>query len=184
MWLGHGIAVKPEESLTIRTINISSPPPPPPPPQAQQNQVTKTMVLEVKGEGPQMQIIDIPRSKINLELPEAPLITSSQPNWHSLDVDWQTFGLESLDSLPTLLTPLRIKMPRSASKRDIKKIFIKLRVIIDMNGAITLLDVVENDYPELMPEINKMIRNSRFSAPMKDGEPVRASFVWPIAINL
>ncbi|WP_416305430.1 hypothetical protein [Neptunicella sp. SCSIO 80796] len=183
MWLGRGFTVKPQESLTIREIAISTPPPPPPPPQVQQTQTNQNLTVQVQGQGAQMQVIDIPQPDIKVELPDDPQITSSQPQWQSLTIDWQAFELNDLDSFPNLLTPLRVKLPVSLSRRGVNKVLIKLDVVIDIDGQIKLLDIVENPYPELNSEINKMVRNSRFSPPQKDGAPVRARFIWPIEIK-
>lgn len=183
MWLGRGFTVKSEESLTIREIAISTPPPPPPPPQVQQIQANQNMTLQVQGQGAALSIIDIPQPEIKVELPDAPQMTSRQPQWQSLTVDWQAFELNDLDSFPNLLTPLRVKLPTSLSRRGVNNVLIKLDVVIDIDGQVKLLNIVENPYPELNSEINKMVRNSRFSAPQKDGAPVRARFIWPIEIK-
>ncbi|MDN4503762.1 hypothetical protein QX776_15230 [Alteromonadaceae bacterium BrNp21-10] len=184
MWLGRGLIEMPDDSLTIREVSISSPPPPPPPPpQVQQAQTNQNMTLQVQGLGAQLQVIDVPQPDIDIELPDEPQITSSQPQWQTLNVDWQAFELNDLDSFPSLLTPLRVKLPASLSRRGIDKVLIKLDVVIDVDGKISLLDIIENPYPELVLAINKMVRDSRFSAPQKDGAPVRARFIWPIEIK-
>ncbi|MBC3764774.1 hypothetical protein [Neptunicella marina] len=184
MWLGRSAVFEHKDSVTVRKVDVMpSPPPPPPPPKTQQRQTEQSLHLRVEGQQAKVVTVDIPQSQLSIKLPTVPRIDTSMPEWQSVGVDIQVFELDNLDGLPMLLTPLRIKMPRRATLRGVSKIMISLRVLIDVDGSITLLEVLENDYPELLPQIKKMVQNSRFSAPMKDGVPVRARFVWPIAIN-
>jgi len=55
--------------------------------------------------------------------------------------------------------------------------------MIDEQGHLTLIDIVENPYSELREVIQRLIRNTRFSAPTKDNLPVRARFIWPVEIT-
>ena len=51
---------------------------------------------------------------------------------------------------------------------------------IDEQGKLTLLNILENPYPELRPEIERIVRSSRFSVPTKGTAAVSARFIWPV----
>lgn len=129
-------------------------------------------------------MLTVDRPEIKLNKPDVPKIETTQTQWQSLEVDWDAFDLDVLDSMPVLLTPIRAVIPRSLESRGINHILVKLDVLIDEQGQVTLIDVVQNPYPELASEIQKIVRTSRFSAPRKGDVPVRARFIWPIEISL
>lgn len=184
LWLGHWVGVTAPEKVTIREIAVMQPPPPPPPPPAvQEPRVESSIALQTEGNGPALKIVQPDRQPIKIAKPDTPAIKTAQPRWQSLEVNWDAFGLNELDKLPTLLTPLRIAFPKSLSRRGIDSALIKLDILIDEHGQVSLIDVVENPYPELKPEIDNMVRNSRFTTPEKGGEKVRARFIWPVEIK-
>lgn len=184
LWVGHWVNVTIPETLTIREIDVFQPPPPPPPPPVAQQTFTESPIaLQAEGGGPALRIVQPDRQPIRIARPDAPAVQTAQPRWQSLEVNWDAFSLNELDKLPTLLTPLRIVLPKSLSRRGIDSVLIKLDVLIDEHGQVSLIGVLENPYPELKPEIDDMVRNSRFTAPEKHGEKVRARFIWPVEIK-
>lgn len=184
LWLGHWASVAVPERITIREIAVLQPPPPPPPPPAvDAPRAESPIALQAEGGGPVLRLLQPDRQPIEIAKPDTPTIRTAQPRWQSLEVNWEAFSLNDLDKLPTLLTPLHVVFPKSLSRRGIESVLIKLDVLIDEHGQVSLIDVVENPYPELKPEINNLVRNSRFTAPERNGEPVRARFIWPVEIK-
>ncbi|WP_102798407.1 hypothetical protein [Bowmanella denitrificans] len=184
LWLGQGWQAKEAEQLTIREVSVAMLPPPPPPPTPVQQVIADAPInLQVSGSGPSIQLTKPDVLQLTAIQPPAPVMQMARTDWQSLEVDWQAFSLDELDGLPTLLTPLSIRLPASLSRQGIKQVLIKLEILVDEQGQVTLLDVVENPHPELKPEILKMVRSSRFSAPSKGNETVRAKFIWPINIS-
>ncbi|MBB1372512.1 energy transducer TonB, partial [Pseudoalteromonas sp. SR45-4] len=112
--------------------------------------------------------------------PDTPNIKVSTPQFQSMNVNWDAFNLNQLDDLPTLLTPVKAVLPKSLTRQGVEIFTVKLDVFIDENGIVSLIEVVQNPYPTLKPAIDKIIKQSRFSAPKKEGEAVRARFIWPI----
>lgn len=187
LWLGHWLQTRLPETVTVREISLMTPPPPPPPPPPQTLQaevVEPSVQLQVQGVGPELPMFTIDRPEIDVRQPQVMEIQTTQTEWQSLEVNWEAFTLDDLDTLPTLLTPVRAVIPKSLERKGITSILIKLDVVIDEAGAVTLVRVVENPYPELASEIRKIVKDSRFSAPKKGDEAVRARFIWPIEIAL
>ena len=180
-WLGHNIKQQPPEKIIIREVALVTPPPPPPPP-VQQAMVETPITIQIQGSGASMQILTVEQN-ITLTKPDIPPMVVSQTKWQQLEIDWDAFALDQLDDLPTLLTPLKIDFPKSLSRQGVKRVLVKLEVMIDEQGQLTLINIVSNPYQELQGEIQRLIRSSRFSAPKKDNQPVRARFVWPIEIK-
>ncbi len=182
LWLGQWLTAQTDEKVEIRQLALMVPPPPPPPPPAVQQQLVETPIsLQVPGAGPSIQMAKI-EQRIDPVKPDMPAIDTSKTQWQSLEIDWNAFDLNDLDGLPALLTPLRVTLPKSLTRRGIKRVLVKLDIVIDEQGQINLINIVENPHPELISEIKRLVRDSRFTAPQKDNQPVRARFIWPVDI--
>lgn len=182
LWFGQFLPKSSPDDVVIREISVSMPPPPPPAPPVQQEVVDTPLTLQIEGTGITLPKIEI-KKPIEKIKPNVPVIETSPSEWQSLAVDWQAFSLNQLDALPKLLTTLKIKLPKKLSRQGIKKVLIKLDILIDVDGQVSLVNIVENPYPALIGEINNLVRNSRFTPPSKDNEAVRARFIWPVEIN-
>ena len=183
--LSHWLKTQTSPTLLVREVSTLSLPPPPPPPVPRQQQSADNAVvsLQVEGQGAVLQKIEIDMPPLDLYKPQDMQIDPMTTQWQSLEVNWDAFDLDALDGLPTLLTPLRVNLPKSLSRQGIDKALIKLDVMIDEDGQVTLIEIASNPYPELAGEIQKLVRTSRFSPPQKDHEPARARFIWPIEIK-
>lgn len=170
-------------TLEVREISVALPPPPPPPPApVTPPQSSISVPVVSSGSGPSLPVIDLPR-EITLSAPAAPQIAVQEVSFSDLAPDWDAFDLNELDGLPTLLTPVSINLPASLKRQGVRKVALRLEVTIDEQGRVSLNRVVENPYPELNEEIQRLIRRSKFTAPKKDGAAVRARFIWPIEIQ-
>ena len=181
-WLGHSIKQAPVPKVIIREVTLITTPPPSPPAAVQKTVIDTPISIQVQGAGPVMQMIYIAQ-KITITKPDMPPIVMTESKWQTLEINWDAFELNELDGLPTLLTPLAIKFPKSLRRQGIKSVLVKLEVMIDEQGRLSLIKLVENPYRELNSEIQRLIRVSRFTAPKKDNSPVRARFVWPLEIK-
>lgn len=180
LWLGHWLPASLPDKIEVREVALTLPPPPPPP--VHQQVVETPATLQVRGAGPAIPRIDV-KQTINPIKPDIPAVDTRQTQWQSLEIDWNAFDLNQLDGLPNLLTPLRVTFPKSLSRKGIKRVLVKLDVIIDEQGQVTLVNIVENPHPELISEIQRLVRDSRFTAPKKDKQAVRARFIWPVEIE-
>lgn len=183
LFLGYWLPDRVQDTIEVREVAIAVPPPPPPPPPTVQQNVVETPVnLQIQGSGPVLQMVEV-EPNIEISPPEIPDIVTETTQWQSLEVNWDAFDLNQLDSLPSLLTALRVNFPRSLSRQGIDEVLVRLDVVIDEEGRATLVEIVENPYPELRSEIERLVRNSRFTAPQKENENVRARFIWPVEIK-
>ena len=183
LFLGYWLPDRVQDTIKVREVAIAVPPPPPPPPPTVQQNVVETPVnLQIQGSGPVLQMVEV-EPNIEISPPEIPDIVTETTQWQSLEVNWDAFDLNQLDSLPSLLTALRVNFPRSLNRQGIDEVLVRLDVVIDEEGRATLVEIVENPYPELRSEIERLVRNSRFTAPQKDNENVRARFIWPVEIK-
>lgn len=184
LWLGHWWqANKPADTIEIREVALVTPPPPPPPPPTMQQAVIDTPVnLQIQGAGPSIQMVKV-EQRIEAIKPDMPIIDTSKTQWQPLEVNWDAFDLNDLDGLPVLLSPLRVMFPKSLTRKGIHKVLVKLDVMINEQGQATLINITSNPHPELISEIQQLVRNSRFTAPTKDNQSVRARFIWPVEIE-
>ena len=177
-WLAKRI----EPEVEVRSIQVASLPPPPPPPAPQQVvQTQQTLTLSLEGEGPAMDISLIKVDQPQMHLAPPPVTMQMEIDFNNdLAIDWQAFGLDQLDSIPTLLTRVSTLYPRSLARRGIKQVELRLDVFIDERGQPSLITIQGQQYPELIPAVTKLIKRSRFTPPTKDGINVAARFVWPV----
>lgn len=182
LWLGHYLRPSAPAPLTVRDITVIVPPPPPPsPPVVRQPLQITALPIQAKGKGPPLQMVEM-QQDIEVTMPEAPDIHTEQMQWQPLTVNWDALGLNELDMMPTLLTPLRARFPRNLIRRGITSALVELEILIDKQGKVTLIAIAENPHPELENEIKRLMREARFSTPVQNGIPVRARFILPLEI--
>jgi len=183
MWYARQFQPPAEQKLLLRPLDLTalptpSPPPPPSPPQPVN--VTPVLNLQVNSSSavqiaaPDIQLV---KPKLALSAPQPQL---QQLQWQPLQLEISAFSLDQLDALPVLQTPLNAVFPRSLSRQGIKKALVKLDILINEQGKLTLLNILENPYPELRPEIERIVHSSRFSVPTKGTAAVSARFIWPV----
>lgn len=186
LWLGQLAERVIDDKVVVREVAlVALPPPPPPSVQQSQAEAEPTQSLVVQGAGASIQAVDIKiESNLSVIKPQTPNMSVTAPKWQPMSVNWDAFSLNQLDGLPSLLTNVKAKIPKSLSRQGINKFVVKLDVFIDEDGRVSLINITENPYPELTPEINRIVKQSRFSSPKKDGKKVRARFIWPIEFKL
>lgn len=172
-----------KQQLLVRQVDIGSvplPPPPPPPAPAPTSAAEPLLQLQLADASVSLATppqITQPETRFNLA---APVLQTQQLNWQALDIDISALSLDQLDALPQLQTPLNASFPRSLTRKGVTAALVKLDVLIDEQGRLTLLDIVQNPYPELANEIERLVRSSRFSPPTQHGQAVSARFIWPV----
>lgn len=178
-WLGNTL----QQKVEVRQVHtVSLPPPPPPPPVQQQTDVpVQAMTLAVSGQGAALNLSLVPPVKVEMLAPEPVLMTQAPTDWQSaLDIDWQAFGLDELDGLPQLLTSIKASFPNSLVRQGVFQVVVKLDVFIDEQGLVSLIAITENPHSELVSSIHNIVKTSRFSVPKKNGQAVKARFIWPV----
>jgi len=77
-----------------------------------------------------------------------------------------------------------LKYPASAKKKYLEGI-VKVKFIIDRNGTVTDVHVIESVCPALDAEAVRVVSSSpKWTPGMSDGEPVRVSFTFPVVFQL
>jgi hypothetical protein len=177
----------PTELLTLRELAMAPPPPPPPSPpvRKQQSATTPALQLSSANNGP---ALAVPRLQVDETLAQIDVTKPAEQqqtlDWErELAVDWSAFGLGELDNAPRVISTPSIAFPTALTRRHIHSALVRLDVFIDENGSVTLVAIAENPYPELEPVIRRIVRATRFTTPLKDGQPVRARFTWPLEIK-
>ncbi|QJR80787.1 hypothetical protein CA267_008350 [Alteromonas pelagimontana] len=185
LWLGHYLSSGNSQTLVVRKLDAAmTPPPPPPPPQSQQVTQQADVNMQVEGSGVQVQMANLEIDpNIEIAKPDMPDVQVQQTQWEVPEVDWDAYGLGDLDGKPSLLTPVKIHFPKKLRHRGVTKVIVKLDVMIDEQGDVTLIDIVENPYHELNREIQRFVKGSKFTAPHKASKAVRARFIWPVEIE-
>lgn len=185
LWLGQLAERAIDDKVIVREIALVALPPPPPPSVTQADSADPIQSLVVEGAGATIQAVEIKiESKLTLLKPDTPNVKATAPTWQPMTVNWDAFSLDQLDGLPRLLTPVKARIPKSLTRQGVSQFIVKLDVFIDENGKVSLINVVKNPYHELKPEIDRIVKQSRFSSPKKGGETVRARFIWPIEFKL
>lgn len=177
-------------STTIREVKFALPPPPPPPPptHAEQPAETPSLDISIGGDGPSLKtskmILVAEVDVAELEPPEPKAMT---PDWDSLlQPNWDAVGLDELDTPPRMITNasnLKINYPTSLVRQGINTVELELDVMIDETGKVFLRQILGSPPPEIISPVKKIIERARFTAPLKDGVAVRASFIWPLEFS-
>ena len=176
-------AERPQSRTVVRRVELGAPPPPPPP-KAARRVSPRLAAIELSENIPSpvalvtRDAIAEPFSVEELEKPEMAL--ESPALARNLSVNWAEFGLDQLDTLPRLITDLKVRFPKGLTDRGVVRVAVELSVMIDETGSVYLKRVVRNPHPEMDAEIQRVIRRARFTTPTRNGMPVRAAFVWPL----
>jgi len=182
LFVNEWFAKRIDPEVLVRQVHVASlPPPPPPPPPQQTVQVEQTLSLSLEGDGAAMDVSLVEVERPELMLTPPPMTVQMNVDFSdALNIDWQAFGLDDLDSVPSLLTRAKTKYPRALVKQGILQITVKLDVFIDEQGKPTLIAIRGKHHKELSNAINELVKRARFTPPTKDGQSVAARFVWPV----
>jgi hypothetical protein len=168
----------------LLAVNLPPPPPPPedvpPPPESQEEPPP-----ELKTPPP-MPTLE------QLEVGLNPGVGGDFTIGVGLDLNFQTesaeqmmdiFGFDELDQFPYVVSERSIIYPRGfRPSPGVGKA--KLLITVDMEGRVQVDEVLQCSHRELIPAILVMAAGTRFSVPLKDGKPVRATYEWPLIIPL
>lgn len=182
LFVNEWFANRVDPEVLVREVHVAAlPPPPPPPPPQQTVETEQTISLSFEGDGAAMDVSLVKIDKPELQLKQPPMAVPMNVDFNTdLAIDWEAFGLDELDSIPSLLTRAKTKYPRALARQGIMHVIVKLDVFIDETGKPTLVAVHSPHQKALSTAINRLIKIARFTSPTKDGQPVAARFVWPV----
>lgn len=93
------------------------------------------------------------------------------------------FGFDELDAMPRIIRERGIIYPRNyRASRGVAHA--KLLITVDSDGSVRVDAVLQSTHPELNAAMIAMAKGTRFSNPLKNGQPVRATYEWPLIIPL
>ena len=93
------------------------------------------------------------------------------------------FDFSELDEIPRLMREGRFRYPTRAP-RGTGNASVRLLVFIDERGRVTVEEVLEYTHREFIEPVRTMAESSRFSVPLRGGEPVRSKYEWVIQVPL
>lgn len=185
------VTQKTDDQIEIRQLDTFVPPPPPPPSPIKMEKVDQSpsapsINLLGPGEGLQMKYDDNPQ----LSYRRLEKITRPEFNLSDLDIrksltlDMPLFEVKELDGIPKLVASNHISFPPELSRRGINRVETKVEIIIDQAGRAYVKKIVDPVYPEMISVIRKAINNSKFTIPLKNGQPVQAIYLYSLNFSL
>lgn len=189
--LRHGAQPMPNKML-IRQLEVVQLAIPPSPPQTQQSAAALTQ--------PQLQL---PQAKSETQLAINPLavtLTESSlmvpelartlgeslqmgVSQQQLLSEMQTYNLNQLDDYPRLLNMITAKLPADIAAQGIDELQLVMHVIIHETGQVQLLELEPLPYQQLEPLAEQIAKQAHFTAPLYQGEKVKAEFFWPVKVK-
>lgn len=189
--LRHGAQPMPNKML-IRQLEVAQLAIPPSPPQTQQSAAALTQ--------PQLQL---PQAKSETQLAINPLavtLTESSlmvpelartlgeslqmgVSQQQLLSEMQTYNLNQLDDYPRLLNMITAKLPADIAAQGIDELQLVMHVIIHETGQVQLLELEPLPYQQLEPLAEQIAKQAHFTAPLYQGEKVKAEFFWPVKVK-
>lgn len=175
-----------KKDRTVRSFEIATPPPPPPPPLEEPPEPPPQ-----EEPPPDLQPPPPPLDLAQLEMALNPGIGDAtagglgfggfavQPDAAS---EVQLFDVRDLDEIPRPVRQVAMQVP-SRFKRERISGTVVLEIQIDEQGRTTVLRVVETSSPELNENAIKAAEQFRWTAPTKNGEPVKARYELPIGFR-
>lgn len=94
-----------------------------------------------------------------------------------------TYQSSELDSKPRLIRAGSTTFPSSLARRGVDRGTVTLEVELSERGSVRVRRVISSTHPELVSGARRVASTSRFTAPKKDGQPVKAVMRWPIVIK-
>lgn len=93
------------------------------------------------------------------------------------------FNLNELDRQPMVVYRPRYQIPKVLLEAGISDTTVKVHVMIHEDGRLSLIHYEHLPYPELKPEVERIIRKMRYTSPEKNGRPVKAEFLLPLNLE-
>lgn len=173
----------PRDLHRVRTVDVAPPPPPPPPPDPPPP--------EEEQQEPDVEDLSTPPPPISLSQLEAALNPGiGGALGQAVDLgafgvapdasaEIQIFELGDLDRRPQRLRAVTPRFPPEFSVRGYQGI-IRVRIMIDEEGDVTVMEVVESTHREAVQPVRQALSQWQFEPPVRDGRPVRATYIQPI----
>ncbi|MCH7225246.1 energy transducer TonB [Haloferula sp. A504] len=200
----------PTTDLELREVEIAAlpEPPPPPPEDPPPEQPPPPPALANITEVPDPTRVAIPKVDVPLDL-EMPVDTfftdiepaplpqpvvrrvapkprpTARPSRPSPPpaVTKSIYSINELDSKPRLLRHGSAAFPSSLARRGVTQGTVNFEVELSTSGRVNVRRVVSATHSELVSPARRIAGSARFTAPTRNGKPVKAVMRWPITIR-
>ena len=189
--------------LTIREVEtaIFEPPPPPPPAETPPDAPPPPPALTQVSSLPDPTRVPIPQAEIPMDitapvenfftdLAPAPLPVAPEPARPSPRRDPSPptvakshYSASELDSIPRLLRHGSASFPSSLARKGVTRGTVTFEVELSTSGTVSIRRVVSSTHSELVSAARRVAASARFTAPTRNGQPVKAIMRWPIVIQ-
>lgn len=93
------------------------------------------------------------------------------------------FGFDELDQVPHVTRRGRIKYPSALQRRRVGG-YVELLIFIDVSGRVEVQEVLSYSHREFIAPAKAGAAATRFSPPVRNGQPVRAKYSWKIEFRV
>lgn len=93
------------------------------------------------------------------------------------------YSISELDSKPRLLRHGSAAFPSSLARRGVSQGTVNFEVELSTSGRVSVRRVVSATHSELVSPARRIAVSARFTAPTRNGQPVKAVMRWPITIR-
>lgn len=179
----HDLGEPPE---TISSVSVALPPPPPPPPEPPPPEPEQEQTPPPPDQQPPLPSLEQLEIALNPGTGGALAVgtgTGLDFAMETVDDLRDLFDFGELDAIPHVVRAGAIEYP-PALRRAGTEGFVNLVVIIDQNGRVQVDEVVDFSHRAFVQPAIRGAENTRFSTPRRNGEPVRARYLWPIRFTL
>ena len=95
----------------------------------------------------------------------------------------ELFGFDELDEVPHVTRRSRINYPSALQRRGVEG-YVELLIFIDPSGRVEVREVLSYSHREFIAPAKSGAAATRFSPPMRNGQPVRAQYSWKIEFTM
>jgi periplasmic protein TonB len=170
---------------SIDTVNLTPPEPPPPEPPPPEEPPDEQEEPELEDTPPPMNISQL-EAALNPGIGDAVGRMADIGGWGVLPdavAELDIFSIADLDSRPARIRTVMPEYPPELRADGVEGV-VRLEVLIDERGNVTVERVVSGPHPILIQNARIAVSRWQFEPPMKDGRPVRARYTQPIPFNL
>lgn len=170
----------------VRSVEIA-PPPPPPPPEIEEPEPPP----EPEEPPPPLDTPPPPLDLTQLELALNPGIGDAMAGSFGFGgfavqpdavAEMNLFEVEDLDEPPRPLRQVRMEVPARFRQERISGL-VRVEIAIDEEGHTEVLGIVESSDPALEQPAREAAAQWKWTPPRRNGEPVRARYVFPIGFR-
>ncbi|BCX48573.1 hypothetical protein HAHE_24810 [Haloferula helveola] len=115
--------------------------------------------------------------------PRTPTPTRSTPKPPPAPVAKSYYNVGELDGTPRLLRHGSAAFPSSLARRGVTQGTVVFEIQLSERGSVSIRRTVSATHQELVTAARRVAASARFTAPTRQGRPVKAVMRWPITIR-